>query len=75
MAKTYPYFLPLLPVVITVSGNYLTRSGETVVVTAASDAHDLGCLGAYANGVRESWHRSGRILPGSETVNDIVSLA
>lgn len=69
------YFVPLvlIPVVIDSPGKYLTRCGETVEIVASSHRHDFGCHGHYANGVRESWHKSGRIFASQQTANDIVA--
>lgn len=64
-----------LPDVITGPGMYLTRCGEAVRVRVASDKHNFNCRGQYANGVAEGWHKSGRLLFGTETCNDIVSHA
>lgn len=71
---TSAYFAPLVlaSIVIVTPGEYVTRCGETVNVTAASTRHDHGCVGQYPNGVREAWHRSGRIFASMETQNDIV---
>jgi hypothetical protein len=72
------YFAPLvtLPIVITKPGEYLTRGGETVTVQVVSARNDLGCKGFYnKEGIRESWHRSGRIYSGMTSLNDIVSAA
>lgn len=73
--KNSGYFLPLvsLPTLITGPGSYLTRNGATVIVEAVSARHDLRCFGHYENGVKDGWHKSGRILATSETANDIVS--
>lgn len=70
------YFAPLvtLPVVVAVPGAYLTRGNEVVTVVVASARNDFGCRGTYSNGVREGWHRSGRIFAGQESANDIVQL-
>ena len=75
--KTAAYFAPLvaLPTLIGAPGSYVTRDGNIVSVRAGSDRHDFGCVGTYPNGIRESWHRSGRILATSETANDIVGSA
>lgn len=74
---TNAYFLPLatLPAVIAGPGNYITRSGEPVTIAKASGRHDFGCNGTYRNGVDERWHKSGRLLAGCETANDIVRAA
>lgn len=68
----------VLPVVITEPGEYLTRCGERVTVEASSQRHEFGCKGFYGSAdskIAESWHRSGRLLFGRETQNDIVSRA
>lgn len=71
------YFAPLvlLPTIIIAPGRYKTRRGDTVAISHASKRHDFGCAGTYADGVREAWHRSGRLLAARETPNDIVSPA
>lgn len=71
---TSAYYAPLVlaPMVIVAPGEYVTRCGETVTVTAASARHEHGCVGQYPNEVREAWHRSGRIFANMETQNDIV---
>ena len=73
--KNSGYFLPLLglPTIVTGPGTYLTRNGATVTIESASARNDLRCYGHYSSGVREGWHKSGRILATSETANDIVS--
>ena len=75
MTKPIPYCAHFLsfPVIITEPGQYVTRSGEVVVIEDGSDFHWK--RGRYPNGVRESWHRSGRIFSGQETPNDIVGPA
>lgn len=60
------------PDIITAPGEYVTRSGETVTVTDASRRHDFRCIGTYSNGIREGWHKSGRLYFGIESKNDIV---
>lgn len=65
--KTTAYFAPLIALPTLIS--------KVVSVSAVSDHHDFGCIGTYHNGIRESWHRSGRILATSETANDIVGSA
>lgn len=72
------YFAPLvlLPTVIDSPGRYRTRGGEIVIIDTAPThirhhAHD--CFGTYeAEGIRDRWHRSGRIYAGMECENDIV---
>ncbi len=73
----HAYFAPLvvLPVVIDQPGDYRTREDLIVQVRTASTRHDFGCLGTYPNGVKERWHKSGRIFAGQRTVNDIVARA
>jgi hypothetical protein len=63
------YFLSF-PAVITGTGKYVTRSGETVTVERVDDHHWK--RGHYADGTPERWHRSGRIFSGQETANDII---
>jgi hypothetical protein len=69
------YFIPLFskPVIITHSGDYVTRDGNIVHITHVSDQHDYGCHGVYADRVLDYWHKSGRIFTGRETQNDIVA--
>jgi hypothetical protein len=71
------YFAPLVTKtdVITSPGQYITRCGETVTITATSRRHDFGCVGTYADGIAERWHKSGRISASRETRNDIVKAA
>lgn len=64
------------PVVITEPGDYLTRCGERVTITRASDRHDHGCHGRYLpNGPDDRWHKSGRLYFGMTSDNDIISKA
>lgn len=72
---TSSYFAPLvlLPTVITRTGKYLTRAGEVVTIDVISTRHDLGCVGYYADGTSEQWHRSGRLYASTECSNDILS--
>jgi len=65
-----PYFSPLLPVIVDAPGLYMTREGLQVEVTTITPYR---ARGIYPNGVCESWHKSGRIYCGQETINDIVS--
>lgn len=71
---TSAYYVPLvlLPVIVTESGAYVTRCGETVTISSASRKHDHGCVGAYSDGTAERWHKSGRVFATRETANDIV---
>jgi len=62
-----------LPVVITGPGQYVTRGGELVTVTAVrhnrADGH-------YSNGINEWWScRGGRVLPSSLSQNDVMAPA
>ena len=70
-----PYFSPLLPTIITGPGRYFTRCGEVVTVLSVTGKSLYSCIGAYANGTRESWHKSGRIFPATDTTNDIIGTA
>lgn len=74
--KTTTYFIPLFskPAIIDGVGNYKTRCGETVAITMYTykPQHAFDCHGKYSTGVRESWHRSGRLYAGIECANDIV---
>lgn len=65
--------LVTLPLIVNEPGQYRTRCGETVTVLTVSKRHDFGCLGEYANGVAEGWHRSGRLYASRECSNDIVA--
>lgn len=67
--------LVVMPTLIDAPGAYITRCGERVEVKVASPRSKFECAGFYANGVRESWHRSGRLYFGQECANDIVSKA
>jgi hypothetical protein len=76
MSSAHFYPLIFVPVVITAPGKYLTRCGETVTVEVVSTKHDFGCTGFYdKEGIKERWHKSGRIFAGQETQNDIISAA
>jgi len=65
-----PYFSATLPVIVAQPGAYLTRCGERVTVTAVSGRY---ASGTYANGVKECWHKSGRLFPITDSDNDIIS--
>lgn len=69
------YFAPLvlLPTVIKAPGQYLTRAGDLVTIDRTSQRHDFGCVGRYADGIGEQWHRSGRIYASTATANDIIA--
>ena len=64
-----------LPDVITSAGEYITRGGERVMVNAPSSRHEFGCRGTYPCGVRDSWHKSGRLYFSGVSANDIVRAA
>lgn len=66
----YAAFFLSFPEVITTPGQYVTRSGETVTIENADNAHWK--RGHYADGTPERWNRSGRIFSGQETQNDII---
>jgi hypothetical protein len=61
---------PIVESIIEAPGQYRTRAGECVEVETL---RGRWAYGAYPDGTRESWHRSGRILPSRVTGNDIVS--
>ncbi len=68
--------LVVMPEIIDVPGQYVTRRGETVTVrTVGGRAARFDCVGYYSEGMTEMWHRSGRLLSGQETLNDIVRKA
>lgn len=58
-----------LPTVVTSVGQYRTRGGEIVTVTSIDKSW---ARGHYANNVSELWDISGRLLPSTESRNDIV---
>ena len=63
-----------LPTVITVPGEYRARCGDLVAITRVSTRPDFGCLGMYLDdGIVDSWHCSGRLYFGRESMFDIVS--
>lgn len=57
------------PKIITVPGQYKTRSGELVTVNALTQKH---AFGLYSNGIEENWYLTGHIWPTKECQNDIV---
>lgn len=59
-----------LPNIVTGPGQYITRSGETVTIVGIERRY--WAKGHYSNGVVERWDISGRVLPFSESSNDIV---
>lgn len=69
------YMSPLmsLPKIITEPGKYLTRCGDLVVVNTIGHVAKFSCAGSYSNGVKESWHRSGRLFANVISDNDIVT--
>jgi hypothetical protein len=74
MNRKSSYFAPLvaLPVLVDQPGLYRTRVGDVVRIDEVSRAHDFGCLGSYASGIRENWHHSGRLYASVECGNDIL---
>ena len=72
MTNSYYANFVLLPTVITKTGKYQTRNGETVLIRSVSDRHNHSCIGTYSNGVEDGWHKSGRIYYSLESSNDIV---
>lgn len=74
--RAYFTGLAVLPVIVTAPGLYVTREGLVVQVdVAGGKAAAFDCTGAYPNGVREHWHRSGRLYFGQPSCNDIVRAA
>ena len=61
-----------MPTIITGPGQYVTRGGERVTIHQASSNHDFGCLGSYSNGIRDGWHKCGRLNFGQLSNNDII---
>jgi len=75
MGSAYFASLVTKPIIVTGPGQYRTRCGQIVTVDRATMRHEFGCTGSYPNGTREAWHRSGRVLATSETINDIIGPA
>ncbi len=75
--KSVPYLSRMfLPVIVDAPGNYVTRSGEVVTITAVKKAsYGLTCKGVYPQGILETWTKSGHIFPSIESGNDIVAKA
>lgn len=67
MINQVPYSAHFLsfPIIIQGTGQYITRSGETVDITDDSDYHFK--QGQYSCGTKETWHKSGRIFCDKET--------
>lgn len=65
--------LILLPDVITEPGKYRTRKGETIHIYDIVGGHaGFNCLGQFPDGIKDSWHHSGRIFGWTESLHDIV---
>jgi hypothetical protein len=77
MSSTYWAEFVTRPVIITEPGCYRTRGGDAVEITEVSREyrHQYGCVGTYPNGVRDRWHKSGRLYRYSLSLNDIVERA
>ena len=75
MSSAYFASMVTLPIVIDGPGRYVTRGGEIVTIETVGRNHAFNCYGAYANGVRDSWHRSGRLFASITSSNDIVGAA
>lgn len=73
--KTAGWWMSLvtLPVVIDSPGDYVTRCGELVLIDLVSTKHNFGCVGIYASGQTDRWHKSGRLYFDVLSDNDIVS--
>lgn len=69
----YPHYL--LPVIVERPGEYLTRAGDLVRVTAVvgRGVFTAWVRGEYEDGTREAWRTSGRIFENVESSNDIVA--
>lgn len=69
-----PYIIPLITktTIITRAGDYVTRCGETVNIVSATALQGFNCIGYYADGTLESYHKSGRLFANIESQNDIV---
>jgi len=76
MTSAYFASFILLEVIIDAPGEYVTRCGDRVTIEKESTRHDFGCIGRYDDcGTQERWHKSGRLLAGQLSPNDIVSRA
>lgn len=64
-----------LPVVIDGPGLYVTRAGEQVAVHLVGARHRFDCIGHYASGQLDRWHKSGRLYFGQRSPNDIIRKA
>jgi len=73
MSSAYFASLVTLPTIITEPGSYRTRCGEIVTIHAVSTRHYFECEGVYPNGMREEWHKTGRLYATSPCKNDIVA--
>lgn len=76
MSSAYFASLVLRPVIITAPGEYITRAGERVRIEKITTQywHNFGCVGYYADGTVDFWHKSGRIFAGRLSGNDIVGV-
>lgn len=72
MSKSDFSSLVMLPIVIDVPGQYITRCNEIATIRAVSTWHDFGCVGRYASGTADAWHKSGRLHFWSLSDNDIM---
>ena len=75
MASAFFCAFITLPTVIEKPGQYVTRGGEVVTIDAVSSRHDFNCKGRYSDGIRDGWHKSGRLYFGTLSQNDIVRAA
>jgi hypothetical protein len=65
--------LVTLPTIIDAPGVYLTRGGAEVIIHTVTTRHSFGCVGTYADGIEDGWHKSGRVLCTLKTSIDIIS--
>lgn len=80
MISAYFASMVAMPVIVVGPGRYVTRCGDIVTITEASDSHDFGCVGSYlyqASGRSSDdyWHKSGRLYGGMESASDIIGVA
>ena len=69
------FFTPF-PTIVNKPGVYVTRCGETVLVTEVGRSIKCrDCEGVYNNGIKESWNSTGRLYTGLLSQNDIVSFS
>lgn len=60
-----------LPTVIIATGQYVTRCGDVVTIAHINKGW---ADGRHSNGIPEKWDVSGRLLPFSQSQNDIIGM-